>query len=84
MSAVAFSGDGTRLASGSYDQTVKVWDAATGELVQTLQGHSDAVSAVAFSGDGTRLASGSGDQMVKVWDAATGELVQTLQATPIM
>ena len=49
--AVAFSLDGGRIASGSYDMTVKVWDAATGEAVQTLEGHSSYVYAVAFSPD---------------------------------
>ena len=56
-----------------------MWDAATGELVQTLQGHSHIVMAVSWSADGARLAAGSCDKTVKVWDAATGEVVQTLK-----
>ncbi|RYP29509.1 hypothetical protein DL767_006699 [Monosporascus sp. MG133] len=70
--SVAFSPDGSRLASGSYDRTVKVWDAATGACLSTLEGHGGEVNSVAFSPNGSRLASGSYDGTVKVWDAATG------------
>ncbi|WAO93526.1 Hypothetical protein NCS54_01107600 [Fusarium falciforme] len=77
--SVAFSADGRRLASGSVDETVKVWDAATGACVQTLEGHGSWVFSVAFSADSRRLASGSDDETVKVWDAATGACVQTLE-----
>jgi WD40 repeat protein len=67
-----------RLASGSWDKTVKLWDAKTGAVVQTLTGHTDFVTSVAFSPDGTRLASGSHDNTVKLWDATTGAVIQTL------
>ena len=73
---MAFSPDGTRIASGSRDKTVRLWDAATGQPVgQPLTGHTDAVSSVAFSPDGTRIASGSADNTVRLWDAATGQPV---------
>ena len=77
--AVAWSPDGTTLASGSNDQTVKLWDAATGAERTTLHGHSGPVRAVAWSPDGTTLASGSGDGTVKLWDAATGAERTTLR-----
>ena len=76
---MAFSPDGKRLASASYDETVKVWDAATGQETLTLKGHTSAVTSVAFSPDGKRLASASGDGTVKVWDAATGQETLTLK-----
>ncbi|OBT40523.1 hypothetical protein VE00_09007 [Pseudogymnoascus sp. WSF 3629] len=76
---VAFSHDSRLLASASDDNTVKVWDAATGTLQQTLEGHSGSVSSVAFSHDSKLLASASDDNTVKVWDAATGTLQQTLE-----
>jgi len=74
---VAYSPDGAMLASASWDGTAKVWNAHTGELVQTLS-HTDTVNSVAFSPDGRHLATASGDTTAKVWDVATGEEQFTL------
>ncbi|KAH8743408.1 WD40-repeat-containing domain protein [Diaporthe sp. PMI_573] len=79
VSTTLCSADGQRLASGSGDNTVKVWDAATGAYMQTLEGHGLPVTSAAFSADGQRLASGSHDKTVKVWDVATGACAQTLE-----
>ncbi|MBO0800427.1 MAG: serine/threonine protein kinase, partial [Blastocatellia bacterium] len=76
--AVAFSPDGKRLVTGSSDNTVKLWDAATGEKTLILKGHTDAVWSMAFSSDGKRLASGTRDGIIKLWDAATGQTLITL------
>jgi WD40 repeat protein len=75
---MVFSADGQRLASGSDDSTVKIWDAATGACKQTLEGHGSSVTSVVFSADGQRFASGSDGGTVKIWDAATGACLQTL------
>ncbi len=81
---VAFSPDGSRLASASFDGTVKVWDAGTGQETLTLKGHTDGVISVAFSPDGSRIASAT-DSTVKVWDAGTGQESLTLKghAAPV-
>jgi WD40 repeat protein len=69
VSSVAFSPDGKRLASGSEDWTVQVWDVVEGRAALTLRGHTGRVLDVVFSADGTRLASASEDGTIRVWDA---------------
>jgi WD40 repeat protein len=67
--AVAFSPDGTRLAAGCRDGSIRLLDVARHEEVAELRGHTDYVHAVAWSPDGTRLVSGSGDFTVRLWDS---------------
>lgn len=77
VQAVPWSPDGKRIASGSWDGTVQVWDAFTGDHVYTYRGHSKAVNAVTWSPNGKHLASGSEDQTVQVWDAISGSTLLT-------
>ena len=74
--SVAFSPDGKKVVSGSYDRTVRLWDAETGETIgEPWQGHTDRVWSVAFSPDGKKVVSGSYDRTVRLWDAETGETI---------
>ena len=76
VNAVAWSPDGKRVASGSDDTTVQVWNVSNGSHIFTYHGHTDAVNTVAWSPDGRRIASGSGDLEftgdVQVWNASNG------------
>jgi len=74
-----FSADGRSFASCSNDDTVRIWDAETFQLVAALEGHSDHVYSVAYSPDGRWIASGSSDGTVMVWNADTHDRVHTLR-----
>jgi WD40 repeat protein len=76
--AIAISPDGLVLASGSEDNTIKIWAIETGDLLHTLTHHRGPVRAVAISPDGQTLISGAGDATIKIWDLETGALQYTL------
>ena len=75
--SIAFSPDGSRIAATSIDGITRMWDAATGQELLTLQGHSDAVWSVAFNADGSQLVTAGADTNVIIWDTATGEKIAT-------
>ena len=60
VKSVMFSQDGSRIVSGSYNKTVQIWNATTGEVEAVLKGHMDKVTSVAFSQDGSRVVSSVG------------------------
>ncbi len=78
ISRLAWSPDGSLLASASFDRTVKLWDTHGGELRYTLEGHALNIHSVAWAPHGRLLASGSWDKTIKVWDSDTGRLHRTL------
>ncbi|HMJ66318.1 MAG TPA: c-type cytochrome domain-containing protein, partial [Candidatus Binatia bacterium] len=76
--AVAVSPDGKTVATGSYDQKIKLWKTESGEEIKTLSGHNGCIFDLAFRPDGKLLASASADRTVKLWDVASGERRDTL------
>ncbi len=77
--AVAYSPDGRQIATGSSDKTIHILDAANGDVLKTLKGHTDGVLSVRFSPDGKQLLSGSYDNTARLWDIATEAELQTLR-----
>jgi WD40 repeat protein/GTPase SAR1 family protein len=78
VNSVSVSPDGTWAASGSRDETVRIWDLENGECRATLRGHASAVRAVAITPDGQRILSASVDGSVRVWDASSGRVLAKL------
>jgi WD40 repeat protein len=79
VKVAAFSPDGQRVLTASRDQTARLWDAFTGQLLTELRGHSGPVKAAAFSPDGQRVLTSSEDQTARLWDAFTGQLLAELR-----
>jgi len=86
VTSMSWSPDGTRLATGSWDGTAKVWEAASGRELLTLSGFAGQVNSVSWSPDGTRLATGNQDGMARVWDATGGRALLALMgdADPVL
>jgi WD40 repeat protein len=89
VDSVSYSPDGRRIASGSLDRTVRVWDTQSGAELAILREHGDYVNSVSYSPDGRRIAARSGDlslcefrdNTVRVWDAQSGECLEVVQGS---
>ncbi len=79
--AVAFINGGGKLATGGLDRIVRIWDTNSGQELQRLEGHRDAVRALSSSADGSLLASSSRDNTARVWDMETGREIQIMGHT---
>jgi WD40 repeat protein len=62
-----YSPNGKQIISASLDKTIKIWDANSGNCLQTLKGHEDSVITAKYSPDGTKIISGSRDGIIKIW-----------------
>jgi WD40 repeat protein len=76
--SIRLSPDQSKLASGGFDYTVRIWDASTGELLQTLDQPSNWTFGVSWSDDGSKIAAASVDHKVRIWDVASEQLLATL------
>jgi WD40 repeat protein len=72
--------DGLKIVLGSADYSIKIWDAESGQLLNTLKDHTDPVLGVVFSSDNLKIVSG-GEDSVKIWDAESGQLLNTLRGS---
>ena len=77
--SVCLTSDGSRLFTGSHDNTAKLWNVETGECVRTFTGHTNWVMSVCLTSDDKRLLTGSNDDTGKLWSVETGECVRTFE-----
>ncbi len=77
VNSVAFSPDGKSALTGSSDNTARLWELGSGQILQTFSGHTGPVNSVAFSPDGKTALTGGDDKTARLWDAANGHLLRT-------
>ena len=76
VNCISYSLNGKQIISGSYDSTIRIWDAETGAVIgEPLHGHAGPVWSVAYSPDGRHIISGSDDKTIRIWDAGTGAAI---------
>ena len=80
VASVAFSRDGSQVATGTRDGKIRLWDAATGAVTTLLDGHTASVNAIAYHPSESRMASASNDKTVRLWDGRSGKSLATIQA----
>ena len=78
VNGAAFSADGGRIVTASFDGTARVWDAQRGKLLAILAGHTDRIVSAKFSRDGSRIVTASADHTARIWDADGGTVLATL------
>ncbi|MEQ1825776.1 MAG: protein kinase, partial [Pirellula sp.] len=78
VAEVAFTPDGKRVVSAGKDGTILLWDATTGEQLDTLKGHDGRIDGLAVSPDGSSIASAGSDAKVRLWDAKSGNIIHTI------
>jgi WD40 repeat protein len=76
--SVAYHPDGSTMASGGDDRTIRIWNVNTGQTLKVLRGHTDSISCLVFSEDGQLLATGSNDRTIRLWSAKTGMFLREM------
>src|SRR5271165_151091 len=79
VTSAVFSPDGRRVLTSSWDNTARLWEPESGELLATFQGHTGPVTSAVFSPDGRRVLTASGDKTARLWEAESGKLLTTFQ-----
>uniref|UniRef100_A0A6N2LBP0 WDR5-like beta-propeller domain-containing protein n=1 Tax=Salix viminalis TaxID=40686 RepID=A0A6N2LBP0_SALVM len=75
---IIFNPNSSMIVSGSFDETVRIWDVKSGKCLKVLPAHSDPVTCVDFNRDGSLIVSSSYDGLCRIWDAGTGHCIKTL------
>ena len=79
INSVSFSPDGKTVAAGSSDNSIRLWDIKSGQLIRIFEGHKATVNSIKFSPDGKMLASGSDDKSINLWEVESGKLLQSFK-----
>jgi WD40 repeat protein len=78
--SAAFSPDGSRIVTASWDKTARIWDAASAKEIAVLRGHDDTVTSASFSPEGSRIVTASADNTARIWDTATAKEIKVLRS----